>query len=319
VGESYTRTARTSERSGGNAQAPNHHHTFTYYSKLSKGPKSAKNRPYPTNSLIAQSSNRWKGPTGRVHFASLSLGDRATRKIMTDKLKLQVPDTFLPVGASGTLPDGAYSGQKMYLLSMEMQTIFTNFSQAGCFIHLYEIHVKKSTNDVPPFIALEGLRQTQGHETITAAEAAAGDGPIGTNLNDSELFKEFFAVDYQEIIFLGPGDVHSHHSLHAPHKTISAFDSEGSLFGTHETYDPTATRFLVWGQWGKPALLPGSAFAVSTANTDVGFTCNRKYKYSMTELSVGDIDTTGALLATGGVGLIREEDGDEVVMDDLGP
>jgi len=238
---------------------------------------------------------------------------------MTDKLKAQAPDTFIPVGGSGTLPDGIYSGQKMYLLSMEQKVSFTNLSQAGVHIHLYEIHVKKPTNDIPQFIALEGLRQTQGHETISSTDASAGLGPIGLNLMESETFKHFFAVDYQEKVFLGPGDSHDHRSYHAPHKTVAAFDSEGALFGTHEEYDPNTTRFLVWGQWGISALLPSAAFVVSTANTDVAFTVDRKYRYSMTEVSVGDIDTTGALLVSSGVGLMREEDGDEVVMDDLGP
>jgi len=238
---------------------------------------------------------------------------------MSDKLKAQVPDTFLPVGAAGTLPDGVYSGQKMYLLSMESKTQFTNLSQAGMHLHLYEVHVKKPTEGVPFVMALNGLREGQGHELITASEANTGAAPIGMNLLDSDLFKEFFAVDYQEQVFLAPGHSHDHHSYHAPHKHIAAYDNEASFFGTRDDYDPVATRFLIWGQWGIASLLPSASFVVSTANTDIAFTHIRKYRYSMTDVSIGDIDFSGALLASAGVGLIREVDGDEVVMDDLGP
>lgn len=338
-------TAKTTESAG---LKDNHDQEFSksWWTKLKKGPKSAKGRPYPTNTLIDYNTFISQGLPGRLHAQINSVGFNADLVKMLRKVFAQSPPSY--VSNTGVLlqpvPTAENTAIRLYLMSMEVKTEFVNFANASCILTIYEIHPKKSQDWSPLSHWSQGLEEMQGHDN---AGSLVGDiqltqYPIDSYPNESAEFKSNWDIDFQTEVYLGPGDHHIHRTLYAPHMNILSTDLFISEKGGDAlTYKPGASRVLLWTIRGMPVKLgaagidvanenaaAGSQFPepgterhyLTTAACQVGVLSTKKYRFSQTDFGVkGDIDITGSMLPhiPGASQFIREEDGDEMAYDDI--
>jgi len=247
---------------------------------------------------------------------------------MLTKLFAQNPSSFgARIGTSITTPALKDSAVELYHMSSEILTDFTNFSNTGVHLNLYECHPKRGTIYFPYISVTDGLTETQGHDA--AGSFTFSSWPVGTEPTDSVEFKDLWHIDYTHRAWLGPGDTHRHRTLHAPHKKIKVSQLVAGEDGSVLEHVQGHTRFLMWTAVGAPAkiaaglttapLVVGAGTEnhyVTTSAPSIGVMTTKKFKYSMTEFSPGgDIDVRGSLWVTGVALTTREGDGDEVATD----
>jgi hypothetical protein len=337
----FHRTKRTTEQSGAvGPQDPEF--SSSYYIKMAKGPQRAKGRPFPTNTILDYASVAGTGPSGRLLLGAVITPLQSELQAMATKLYAQNPASFGARGGGGatTQPVLAESAVEIYHLSTETMIDFTNFSNAGMHLELYDCHPKRNTSQGPQASWVEGLRDTQGHDAGTPVTGFPGGSQItitssvvGSKPTDSEEFKSLWEIDFTRRIFLGPGDTHRHRTLHAPHKLLgmaALYDTED---GSSRAIMHGHSRSLLYAAYGAPAKLTSAVAVpnvndagtenhyVTTAPVDMGVIWTVKHRYSMLDFSPGgDIDVAGSLFASVAPTLtrIREADGDDVLIDPLG-
>lgn len=338
-----TRTKRTTEIKGG-VGGNDQEFSQSAWAKFRKGPKRAKDRPFPTNTIIDQNSGVLEGGAGRLHAATLSSSLQTDMQRMLVKLYAQNPASFGARVNAGPVPSIANTAVELYHVSTEQLITLKNFHSVGVRVRIYEVHPKRNSPDYPLSAWVEGLKETQGHDATLAADLGIVSTPVGsqwgqaifpvgTKPEDSEEFKSLWEIDFQREIYLGPSDQHEHRSMYAPHKLIKA-----SEFYEAATGDGTAlavihdhSRYIMIAAHGALALasIAGAGVSVSTVNDvavneihwmttspiQIGWTAQIKYRYSMLDFSPGgDIDVVGSLFSKTAT-KDREADGDEVVPD----
>jgi len=328
--KTLNRTAKTVEGSESNGGADPEISYSSWY-KLLKGPKSAKGRPFPTNTTLDYNSKVTQGGPGRLHVGTLNTGNVFYLREFAQKLYTQNESMFQSkVGPTGTVPTVENSPLEIYHISTEVLVDFTNFSNAGVHLDIYEMHPKKNCPDAPTVPWHRGLIDSHGHDAAVGTEAPISEFvyPVGTKPTDSEELKGLWDIDLHRRFYLGPGDTHRHRSLYAPHKLLknSAISTLGD--NSFDIFIRGHSRIIMWTLSGTPTKLPivgdlvvgpnaSELHYVTTAAVDVGVMHTVKYKYSMCEFNpAGDIDVIGSLWSTD-AGKIREADGDEMPVDNI--
>jgi len=288
-----------------------------------KGLKYAKNWGYPTNTLVTNNQASWSGRSWRTYMDSIAHGFRSQMVTMTDKLKLQSPDSFIPVG-TGEITGEQASALRIYYMSCETKVVFTNWANVGCTVQLYEVHPKKLTNQAPWEPIARGLEEGQGHPWVEDNLASDGKNlPVGTRPNESQMFKDVWHVDRSWEFHMAPGATHEHRSLYALNKMKSAAEfvqdtATGIIAGdnTGKDFIPGVTRMLMIALTGDPVKVTTGS-AVTTGVTQVGIIYTQKFKFSMHEPNAGDYEVTGTQFQDTAPGALttRQEDGDEVAVD----
>ena len=325
--KSYKRTAKTVESSAAQGGEDPEFSTSEYV-KLLKGPERAKQRIFTTKTLLNYDSQICTGSPGRLYIGEIITPLAADMKGWAAKLQAQNPTSFRP--ATGTTPITAIeeSGVDLYHLSTELMIDFTNFSNVGCHLEIYDCHPKRNTLNNSRISWTEGLRDSQGHDA-GGLVLTYGTGLVGSKPTDSEEFKGLWEIDFKRKLFLGPGDTHRHRQLHAPNRVLPMHELYSSEDGSAQEVMHSHTRTVLFSAHGSPTRLnpatatqivnaPAGNFenqAVTYGLVDLGVMTTMKFRYSMLEFnSQGDIDVTGSLWATT-VGQLREGDGDQVVAD----
>jgi len=296
------------------------HYSKTWFRKMVKGPKYANDRAFPTNTMVTNAQFNWNGRSGRTYIDEVASGTRSVMDTMIAKLKLQSPDSFIPVGTGENAAELS-SGLRMYYMSCEQKVIFTNWANIGTTVKIYEIHPKKLTNNSSWQAIATGLEEGQGHPWVEDSSAIEGKNlPHGTSPNESTMFKDVWHIDKQWEFHLSPGDTHEHRSLYAVHKMKAAheFVADTTTGGdnTGKTYIPGVTRLVLVSLTGDPVRVTATGLPTSGV-TQIGIVVTNKYKFSMHQPNVGDYEVIGAQLpdvVPGGL-TMRQEDGDEVIAD----
>jgi len=322
------RTAQTVEQSGVQG-GEDPEISQSYYLKLRKGPKSAKSRPFPTNTNLNYNSSITSGAAGRLHAGQIVTPTDNSFRAMLTKLVAQSPDTF----EAGTVvnpvaPGIGNSAIEIYYMSTEMMVDFTNLQNTGLHLEIYECHAKRQGGNGPLNSIYQGLAETQGHDA--KASMTAFLYPVGTKPTDSEEFKNLWEIDWRRKLYLGAGDTHRHRHLVAPHVKIppasiqvTGGDDTNRLVNKH-------SRAIFWFCWGAPMATVSAGVAtvnvndsstethfMTTAGVQMGVMMSTKERFSMLEFSPGgDIDVQGSLWPIA-PGRIREADGDEVDADQM--
>jgi len=320
------RTAETVEQSGVQG-GEDPEYSQSYYLKLYKGPKSAKSRPFPTNTNLNYNSSVSNGSSGRLYAGQIvTPTDNALRAMLT-KLVAQSPDTFeAGTVVNPVVPGIGNSAIEIYYMSTELLVDFTNLQNSGLHLHIYEVHAKRAGGNGPLNSIYQGLTETQGHDA--KQHMTVDTYPVGTKPTDSEEFKNLWEIDWQRKIYLGPGDTHRHRHLVAPHCKIppAAIQTTGGD-DTNRLVNKWS-RALMFFAWGAPAKVANAGVVtgnvndagtethyMTTAATQLGIMHTIKERFSMLEFSPGgDIDVQGSLWPIA-PGYIREADGDEVLVD----
>lgn len=315
------------EFSGQSGIKQSQEYSKTFYRKLVKGPKYAKNRAYPTNTLVKQHSSIHVGDKGRQAFLGNEVFSFADVDTMISKLKLQSPDSFKPVGAGEQGAAEAGSAINVYLMSCEQKSTFTNWANVGVTIKIFEIHPKKATNTIPQIAISRGLEEGQGHDWIEDSTATNEyfNLPVDIKPTDSDMFKDNWGIDRYWSFHLKPGDTHEHRALYAINKMKGAHELQTTTNPggdqTYRSYLPGVSRFFMFSMTGDPVYFAPTTGtpSVTTAPTQVGMVQHIKYKFSMHHPNVGDWDVIGNQIAGGpsavGVTTTRQNDGDEVATD----
>jgi len=326
----FTRTKKTTESSSSVGGA-DPEFSETQYVKIRKGPKRAIGRPFPTNTILNYDSTESEGNAGRLLIGQISCTTRGELITMMRKLVAQSPTSFRPADDATPITTFEDSNLQLYHLSTETMVDFTNFSNTGCHLQIYDIHPKRNTAYTPNVSWVEGTRDTQGHDA-GAAEIGLSQHIVGSKPTDSVEFSRLWDIDFNRKVFLGPGDTHRHRSYHAPHKLLSAaemnFDEDGSAPAGTGAFIHGHSRAILYSMYGAPAKIIDATVTevdgvgtethhVTYSATDCGIMITRKDRFSMLDFGAGgDIDVVGSLWAST-TGTIREADGDEVPADTI--
>jgi len=327
----FTRTAKTTESSSA-VGGVDPEFSETQYVKIRKGPKRAIGRPFPTNTILNYDSTESEGNAGRLLLGQIACCTRGELVKMQEKMIAQSPTSFRPADDATPITAFADSNLQLYHLSTETMVDFTNFSNAGCHLQIYDVHPKRNTSYGPNTAWVEGTRDTQGHDA-GASEIGLSQHVVGSKPTDSVEFSRLWEIDFNRKIYLGPGDTHRHRSYHAPHKLLGAaemyFEEDGSAPSLTSSFIHGHSRSILYSLYGVPAKIIDTAVTevdgvgtethhVTYAQTDIGIMITRKDRFSMLDFGAGgDIDVVGSLWPAVTTGAIREADGDEVVVDTI--
>lgn len=249
------------------------------FTKLTKGPKRAKNRAFDTSIFKEIRSALYVGSANVISAFFNTYWDYDDVSAMITDLYNGIPSQEAP-GTSGTI-----NQLRPYFLSARSKFTWSNMATSQCWLTIYDIHCKDSNDRGPVQDWKLGMTTEQGD--LFAGNA--GDFQLGTHPHQSKRFKRTWKIDKTTRVFLRPGEQHAHYINHGPHK---AFDNSTLRGWNNMVGGNTAaqmhigglTRAVMWTTSGTIAVDRGVGAVsnqVGTTTTEVALVYDVQYKYSM--------------------------------------
>lgn len=177
------------------------------------------------------------------------------------------------------LPVSDISGnlnRRFLLDKFQSEVTFSNSTNASCYVHIYDIMVKQ---DMDNDDVLSGLASPTTSWNSGEIQQGNPDGlsVIGTDPKKIDLFKQHYKILQHTKHFMGPGDVHKHHSNINYNRVINESRVVNSiLYGGY-----TLCTMIV--AYGTPANDDAVPPVVSTTAGALSMTFTNKYifRYSL--------------------------------------
>jgi len=290
------------------------------YTKLNKGPKKAKNRVFDTHILKEIRSELRTGDSGGMSAFFVSYWDYTDIGSMIQRLYDLLPAASLPTAPATT--SVGENQLRPYLMSARAKFNFSNMSNGGHWITIYDIHCKDSTDRGPVEEWYKGVVNEEGEgDQVGGALRASNLFTHGSSPLQSKRFKRTWKVDKTTKVFLRPGEQHVHMVNHGPHKAwdnsyLRSYNNQVLGVQAPLNYIGGVTRAVLWVQSGNVCVdrLAGNVFSgVSTAATEVALIYDIAYKYSMLRNPQTTIQNVGDLGPVSGQPTFINEDSSAVV------
>jgi len=278
------------------------------YTKLRKGPKRAKNRPFDTNIFKEIRSALYQGSMNSQSAFFNTYWDYADVGSMLQTLFAQVPSSEMAPLSTLTL-----NQMRPYFLSARAKFTWSNMASSQCWLTIYDIHCKDSNDRGPVEDWKLGMTQEEGD---IASGLAAGDFALGTHPHQSKRFKRTWKIDKTTRVFLRPGEQHAHFINHGPHKamdnsTLRGWNNTVSGSQASQLHIGGLTRAVMWTTQGTIAVDRGAGAVsnqVGTTSSEIALVYDVQYKYSMLRFPNTTVSTASNLVAFGATPTFINED-----------
>lgn len=240
-----------------------------------------------TNGQAIQST---AGRQGVTDFNTNNLGSGADLAVVWNAMATHTNN--IVGGVNQTIAASNQGTAKIFVHSMTAQYIFTNTSNVGVWVNIYDCGTRK---DGTAANTMEGSGPGVAM-SLGLTEENYGGAAVQNTINNTPFMSHAFCTTYKVFavkkIFINPGHIHKHYMNISINKWISADDITTVPIATGSGITANKNQFRDWTYWplvcfyGSPVHSLAAPTTVSIPAVQLDVVISRQYQYQVYQTSI---------------------------------